>query len=384
MPAKDPLFTPRFFALWTFAFFAFLSAFQLIPAIPFRILALGHSKAQAGLFLTVYTFASAFAAPLMGALADHFGRKRVLVLSSTAFIVFSILYGIVTHFGLLLAIAAIHGALWSALMASSAAIMTEYIPESRRTEGLAYWGLSSTTAIGVAPSVGLFVFNYGWPVLCGELAVLSAIMAVWSFFIVKHDSSGGGVGLPRMKQLFDWRVTLVALSLFTICVGYGGATSYVALMATERHIPPRGLFFAVMAVTIILTRVTTSRLGDRYGVKALLFPSLLMIPPALLILAFATHVWQIVAAGILFGAGFGGAYPSFASFVLNNTDPRMRGRTFGSIIWAFDTGIGSGSMLTGLLVEARGYTTAFALAAALSCLAIPIFMITSPRLRFEA
>jgi MFS family permease len=359
MAPRDPLFTPRFFALWTFAFFAFLSAFQLIPAIPFRILALGHTKAEAGLFLTVYTFASAFAAPLMGALADHFGRKRVLVVSSLFFIVFSVLYGLVTHFGWLLAIAAIHGTLWSGLMSSSAAIMTEYIPESRRTEGLAYWGMSSTAAIGVAPSVGLFVFGYGWEVLCGELAVLSAIMAVWSFFIVKHDSSGGGLGLPRVTELFDWRVTLVALSFFTVCVGYGGTTSYVAVMATERHIPPRGLFFAVMAATIVVTRVTTSRLGDRYGAKALLFPSLAMVPPALLILAFARQPWQIVIAAILFGGGFGGAYPPFATFVLNRTDPRMRGRTFGSIIWAFDTGVGTGSLLTGLLIEHGGYTIAF-------------------------
>jgi predicted MFS family arabinose efflux permease len=108
------------------------------------------------------------------------------------------------------------------------------------------------------------------------------------------------------------------------------------------------------------------------------------VPPALLILAFARHPWQIVASAILFGGGFGGAYPSFASYVLNRTDPRMRGRTFGSIIWAFDTGIGSGSLLTGVLVEARGYTTAFVLAAAFSCLAIPIFMVTSPRLRSAA
>jgi hypothetical protein len=35
--------------------------------------------------------------------------------------------------------------------------------------------------------------------------------------------------------------------------------------------------------------------------------------------------------------------PAFATFVLANTDPQRWERTFGSIVWAFDTGIGTGS-----------------------------------------
>ncbi|HWW61962.1 MAG TPA: MFS transporter, partial [Thermoanaerobaculia bacterium] len=70
------LLTPRFLSLWLFAFLAFFSAFQLLPAIPFRIIDLGGSKVMAGSFLTVYTFASALAAPLMGSIADHIGRRR--------------------------------------------------------------------------------------------------------------------------------------------------------------------------------------------------------------------------------------------------------------------------------------------------------------------
>ena len=58
-PMPEPLFTRRFVALWVFAFITFFSAFQLLPAIPFRIIELGGTKAQAGWFLTAYTFASA-------------------------------------------------------------------------------------------------------------------------------------------------------------------------------------------------------------------------------------------------------------------------------------------------------------------------------------
>src|ERR1700737_2390455 len=75
---REPLLTARFASLWCYALVTFFSAFQLLPAIPFRILELGGSKAEAGWFLSVYTFASAFAAPVMGSVADHIGRRGAL------------------------------------------------------------------------------------------------------------------------------------------------------------------------------------------------------------------------------------------------------------------------------------------------------------------
>src|SRR5437773_7117106 len=183
MAETEPLFTPRFAALWVYAFVTFFSAFQLLPAIPFRILELGGSKAEAGWFLSVYTYASAFAAPLMGSIADHVGRRRLLITASVPFIIFSIAYGVITNLPLLLIVGAIHGSIWSAILSSASAIMSEYIPVSRRAQGIAYWGLASTGAIAVAPAVGLWVFHFGWITLCLELATLSVLMTVGALFI---------------------------------------------------------------------------------------------------------------------------------------------------------------------------------------------------------
>src|SRR5260221_2337753 len=130
-PPREPLFTPRFLLLWCYAFVTFFSAFQLLPTFPLRILELGGSQAQAGWFLSVYTFSSAFSAPVMGSIADRIGRRRMLITASILFIAFSLLYGYVTHLPLLLLVGAIHGALWSGILSSSSAIMSEFIPESR-------------------------------------------------------------------------------------------------------------------------------------------------------------------------------------------------------------------------------------------------------------
>jgi len=375
-PAREPLFTGRFAALWCYAFITFFSAFQLLPAIPFRILELGGTKAEAGWFLSVYTFASAFAAPMMGSLADHVGRRRLLITASILFIGFSIAYGLITNLKLLLLIGAIHGSIWSAILSSSSAIMSEFIPESRRTQGFAWWGLASTAAITLAPAVGLWVFHFGWLTLSIELAVLSMIMSVWAVMLPVPETMRPMTG-SALGDAWDWRVVRTTLSLTCASIGYGGITSYSAIVAVERHVEPKSIYLTTFAITIVIFRVFFSHLGDRMSPKRMLYPTLALIPFAFLILAFAQTRWQMMASAILFGIGFGGAYPAFATFVLANTDPRRRARTFGSIVWAFDTGIGAGSFMIGAIGQRFSLAAAFVLAAVVSSFAIPIFEFAS-------
>lgn len=378
--SPDRLFTPRFLAVWLFQFLTFFGVFQLLPVIPLRIIDLGGSKAAAGLFLTVYTFASAFAAPVMGTIADHTGRRRMLLIASLMFIVFSIAYGLVPWFGLLLAIGIVHGTLWSAILSAAGAIMTDIIPVSRRTEGLAYWGLAPTAAIAIAPMVGVFVFDkFGWTTLCIELAAISAITSIW-ISRLPDDATGAARALPTLRSWWDFRVVATTLSLATIAFGHGGVTSYVTILARERGIKPESVYFTVFAVATIVVRVFFSRMADRFGTRVVLYPALAVIPIAFLLLAHAKSKTELVASAILFGAGMGGSFPSFMTFVVANSDPAARARTFGSVIWAFDTGIGIGSAATGLIAQRWNLAAAFYVAALLSCLAIPIFSITARRL----
>jgi MFS family permease len=91
-PSSDTLFTPRFFVMCSFTFTVFLSAFQLLPTAPFRIRELGGTTFASGLFLGFLTYASAFSAPLTGAIADHIGRRRTLLISSAVITLCSIGY----------------------------------------------------------------------------------------------------------------------------------------------------------------------------------------------------------------------------------------------------------------------------------------------------
>src|SRR5919108_2900357 len=113
---SDRIFSPRFFLMCGFTFTVFLSAFQLLPTAPYRILDLGGTAATAGLFLGFLTYSSALTAPFTGALVDRIGPRRVLITSSLAITAFSLMYAVLPQYGLMLTLVVVHGGFWSGLL----------------------------------------------------------------------------------------------------------------------------------------------------------------------------------------------------------------------------------------------------------------------------
>src|SRR5947207_1479413 len=172
------LFTPRFFVMCGFTFTVFLSAFQLLPTAPFHIIDLGGTTFASGLFLGFLTYSSAFSAPLTGAFVDRAGQRRVLIVSSLALAIFSVAYAAITDYRIMLGLVLVHGVFWSGLLSASAAYMTALLPENRRAEGIGYWGLSTLSAIAVAPTVGFWIYRSGgWLWLCIGATALNLGMA---------------------------------------------------------------------------------------------------------------------------------------------------------------------------------------------------------------
>jgi MFS family permease len=380
---SDRLFTPRFFVMCGFSFTVFLSAFQLLPTAPFHILALGGGTSAAGLFLGFLTYASAFSAPITGTMSDRAGTRRVLIVASIAITGFSIAYAVIADYRVILALVLVHGVFWSGLLTGSAAYMTNILPESRRAEGLAYWGLATVAAIAVAPSIGFWVFHYGWRALCLEAAALNVVMAAIAWKLPPEPARPPAEP-HHAKRLIEWRVLILSVTLFLYSFGYGGITSFTALYADANGVTPKSIYLTAMAIVILLTRPLAGRLGDRFGYKRMFVPCLVLISLGLSLLGFGgTRPWMIASA-IVFGVGFGTAYPVYVGYVMQGVDPDRRGAAFGAILAAFDTGIGTGSTTMGWLIQGYGYAAAFGVAGALSALALPYFLAADHLVRGRA
>ena len=379
--SSDRLFTPRFFLMCGFTFTVFLSAFQLLPTAPFHIRDLGGSTFASGMFLGFLTYSSAFSAPLTGAIADRLGQRRILMMTSVALTVFSISYAVIGDFRLMLALSILHGIFWSGLLSASSAYMTNMLPERRRAEGIGYWGLSSVAAIAVAPTVGFSIYRTGWFALCIVGAALNLLMAIIAWRLPEQHPVVVVTqpGHPR-RGILEWRVLVISLSLFLYSFGYGGITSFTAMYADANGVSPKGIYLTMLALVILVTRPLSGRFGDRFGYKRVFAPCLVLISAGLACLAFGGTLGWMIASAVIFGIGFGTAYPVYVGYVMQGVASDRRGAAFGAILAAFDTGIGTGSTTMGFLIERHGFAFAFGVAAALSALALPYFLIMDKRL----
>lgn len=363
-----------------FSFTVFLSAFQLLPVAPYRILALGGSAAAAGLFLGFLTYSSATTAPLTGSLVDRLGSRRILLISSSALMAFSLAYAVLPSVGWMLVLVVIHGLFWSGLLSASATYVTSLVPASRRAEGMGYWGLSTVLAVSIAPTIGLWVYDRGgWTAMCVEAAGLNLLMGAIAWALPRDMHPPRPVSAIRLSTLLEWRLLLVSFALFLYAFGYGGITSFVALYTDANGVTPRALYFTLFCLTIVGTRPFIGRFADRVGYRRVFLPCVGLIVCALALLALGGSRPVLIASALIFGTGFGNAYPAFLGYVLKYVDENRRGAAFGSIIGMFDTGIGTGSIAMGWIVERFGYRPAWGTAALLAACAIPYFVLAERR-----
>ncbi|HEY8551179.1 MAG TPA: MFS transporter, partial [Vicinamibacterales bacterium] len=308
-PVADRLFTPTFFLSCGFNFIVFLSAFQLLPTAPIRIMDLGGSSAAAGWFVGLLTYGSAVSAPFTGALADRLGLRRTLVLCSLVILAASIGYAITARPATMLLLVAVHGCFWSGLLTSSGAYAMSLMPPSRRAEGIGYWGLSTVLAIAVAPSIGLWVYQRGWVWVCVSCALLNAAMAVLAAKLppapLAHRPAAepAGHAPARWHDHVEWRVAIASVTLFLIAFGYGGVTSFAAIYARENGVSPPGLYFAVLAGVMLLTRPISGPLADRYGPSRVLVPCVLAATAGYLALAGGGTLTWLLTSAALVGVG---------------------------------------------------------------------------------
>jgi predicted MFS family arabinose efflux permease len=239
---------------------------------------------------------------------------------------------------------------------------------------LSYYGFASISAVAVAPSIGLWVFDHGgWRTLSAESMVLNLVMAAIAWRLPPDRARGGG--LPeRLHHMVEWRVLILGATLFLYSFSYGGITSFAAIYADQLGITPKALYLTAFAIAIIVTRPFIARYADQVGHQRLVLPCLVAVAAGVALLASASSRAGFIASAFVFGTGFGSAYPILVAHLMKKISAERRGATFGALIGAFDIGVGTGSMTIGWIGEHYGYSRGFAVAAALATLSIPYYL----------
>src|SRR5439155_1971873 len=113
--------------------------------------------------LTSYLVANAIILPLAGWLANHFGRKRLLMTSVAGFTVSSFLCGLAPNLEMLVLFRIIQGMTGGALQPLSQAVLLEAFPPEERGKAMGFWGLGIVVAPIFGPVLGGWLTDsYSW------------------------------------------------------------------------------------------------------------------------------------------------------------------------------------------------------------------------------
>jgi MFS family permease len=382
---RPSLWTPHFTLVFAITFITFFAAFQLFPTAPLRLLQLGASVAESGWFLTIFTAGSALGALVTGPFGDRVGQRRMVVACAMGYGLFLAAYGLVSaRWGFYL-LAFPHGVVWSGLLTASMATLGHVLPQDRRADGLAIFGLASPGGVIFGPMVGLAVYRrWGFQPIAWSMGLTFLVLGLLALTLPPDPDHQE----PRRPFQLPGKALFAPCSvLFTTALAYGALGTYTAQEALAQGFPPLfGLiptdaaFLSSMAVGMVAMRIVMTHIG--FGRKPVrLLPGMLWAAGAgLALLALLPGgAGRHALAALLYGGGYSMVHTLVNTHVLEITQPSRRGAAFGATLFAFDSGIGLGSFLIGNVIGwgcARfgplGYRAGWLAAAAVALVAVPL------------
>ncbi len=363
---------------FVFAFIAnFLQGLAIHPYLhlPGYLTRLGASETMVGLVFGMMSGAAICVRPFAGRVMDSSGRRVVILAGGALHVLVCFLYTTVDSIGpWLFVVRSLQGVAVGALFSSLFTYAADVVPASRRTQGIAIFGVSGMLPMSIGGVLGdevLRVWDYRELFfITGGLALVALLASIPLPEPERARTSGRGFfGAAFQRDLMPvWFVgsafATALAGLFAFLKGY-----------TEDflHFGSIGLFFSWYTGAAIALRIGLGWLPDRLGAKRVFYPSMLALAVALAILSRAQSVVWIAVAGTLAGIGHGYAFPILSTFAVDRAHPADRGSAMALFTAIFDAGILIGSPSLGLLIEATDYRTMFLVAAAIPLVGTAVF-----------
>ena len=184
----------------------------LFPAFPVAGLALGVSQAMMQQTISSYLFAFAIGSLLHGPLSDSFGRRPIVLLCVTGFVIGSLGCWFVTHFSTLLAFRAVQGFCAAGGTVISRALVRDRFDGARAQQATSQITLVFLVGPAIAPLVGGLILQFAgamqWRLIFAFITLYSAVVAI---MLLRHL----GESHPKANRL-EFSAPALAHSYLTI------------------------------------------------------------------------------------------------------------------------------------------------------------------------
>ena len=403
----ERLWNRNYIKVMTANFALFFAFYVLTPLLPLYLSEhFSATKDVIGLVLSGYTITTLLCRPFSGYLVDSFPRKTVLMISFGAFAIFFAGYLAASTLFLFLVVRTLHGGPFGALTVSNSTVAIDVLPSSRRTEGIGYYGLSNNLAMAIAPTVGIFLYQFtaSFELLFWLAFIVACLGWLVDATVTLPPKLGGDRGLnkgtvlstssasqpPRLggfpklswDRFFLVRGWLLGLNMVAFGFSFGVLSNYLAIYGKEVMgiTGGTGTYFMLCSIGLILSRLQggkalrEGRLTFNAGsgmVISLVGYTIFIALPALSNLSSLTvpadapaYLSPLATLGyygsaLLIGLGNGHMWPAFQIMTINVATNNQRGTANSTILISWDIGMGLGILVGGVISELVGYGAAF-------------------------
>ena len=361
----ERLWNSNYLKVMTANFSMAFAFYLLTPLLPLYLSEhFGSTKDTIGLVLSGYTITALLVRPFSGYIVDSFPRKKVLLASLFLYVIF---FGGYLAAGTLLLFAIVrtlHGGPFGAATVANSTMAIDVLPSSRRNEGIGYYGLSNNIATAIAPTVGLFIYNYIHNFdLLFWLAFAAAALGLAADATIKtrerpvvHGKSA--LSLDRFFFVKGWIIS-VNIIFFGTC--YGVLSNYLAIYGKEilGITTGTGSFFMLLSIGLIVSRLTGARALRRGRLVRNAAEGVVISTLGYTLFIACPHPAGYYLSALLIGLGNGHMWPALQNMTINLASSNQRGTANSTLLTCWDLGVGIGVLAGGTAVEFMGYSSAF-------------------------
>jgi MFS transporter, DHA1 family, multidrug resistance protein len=356
----------------------------LAPVLPLFLPDLGVAPASAvylwaGLLASMTSFVAVFTSPFWGRMADRHGRKLMVLRSSFAIAICTLLMGLSQSVWQMLALRALMGA-FAGFTSASVVLVVSQVPERRL--GYALGLLSTGQLVGslVGPMVGGVVADvtgsYRIPFFVAGAVSLVAFALCWWLVperFTKPTEKRRSVSTWTSMRAMTRTPGLAALVLVLLLTQFAvQAIQPIVTLYVQELVGPLpnlatlgGFAFSATGLAGVLAVPVLGRGGDAIGYRRVLLVSLagaaLLTAPQ----AFVGSYWGFVAERFGVGLFVGGILPTANALIGRLAPASDRGLTYGMTSSAYFLGNSLGPITGGVVGATIGLRWVFLVTATL-------------------
>jgi len=332
------------------------------PVLPAVATALRLTSREANLLIVVFTLPGIFLSPLMGILADRFGRKKVLIPSLITFGICGSSCFFVDSFTLLLVLRFLQGAGSASIGSLNQTIIGDLFPGRERIRAMGY--NSSIVSIGtmIYPAIGGAVALLGWhyPFLVSSLAFPVALLAALNLDTPKINHNGKfreylktSFQLIRKKNVLS--LYFGTMSAFVLL--YGILLAFYPFLMRHRFGASTfeiGLVISATSVGAIIGALNLGRLSGIFSPKKLIIAAFAIYIISFIIAFYSGNIFLFVLPVFIHGFANGLLIPNIQTQISIIAPIEIRGAFMSINSSVLRMGQTAGPLATGIILAGAG------------------------------